>query len=90
MVKTYKVQYDEAGTLKFVGKDNGTIFKGTDDESSISVFKNTFTTMVITRYICVHPLTWVRGIALWMELYGCKRGFLRIIARLFPKQTTYL
>jgi hypothetical protein len=53
-VKTFKVQYYDAGTWKDV--DGGAIFTGnTDRDTQVEV---KFTTPVKTRYIRIYPQTW--------------------------------
>ena len=59
-VKTFKVKYYDAGTLKDV--DGGAIFTGnTDQDTQVEV---KFATPVTTRYIRIYPQTWNKHMSL--------------------------
>ncbi|PFX13376.1 EGF-like repeat and discoidin I-like domain-containing protein 3 [Stylophora pistillata] len=73
-VKTYKLAYSSDGihwsTYKDAIEEREMIFKGNTDP--YKVVKVELDNPVYTRYVRLYPKTWRHGIAVKMELYGCR------------------
>lgn len=73
-VKTYKLAYSLDGihwsTYKKANGQKEMVFKGNTDPYKVA--KVELDNLFFTRYVRLYPKTWRDGIALKMELYGCR------------------